>query len=169
MIDLGLAEPCLSFVNRMRSVYPKTIFTSGLRTRKDQARAMSQNLVTDRKYIDVYMHSVAIDRIREWLQNNPHVVDQAGICQGLVGVLATLSDEQFEHLTSHGRGLAVDIAPGSAPRALVIATACEFGGLVLSDLPDITVLERGKILWREGGLKRCHVQFRPLPVAPVSA
>lgn len=166
--DLHVVEPCLSFVNRMLSVNPKTVFTSGNRTRKDQARAMAQNLVADRDYVSVYAHSYAIDKIREWISSHPLVNTFDGLNAGLLGVLSLLTDDQFAHLTSHANGLAVDIDPTSCTLKQIDSTMQEIAGSVVTMSDSMITYQRGKLILKEGKLSRRHCQFKPLPLAPVS-
>lgn len=141
--------------------HPDVVFTSGRRTRDDQARAMARNIVQDREfraanpktkrkpYLDIYLAHTVIASIKRWLREHPKAVTAAEIEHGLKQVFAGMTDTEMTKLSRHFSGNAFDIAPVDGMR----------GQMILATIKR-EVSERGaRLIENEGGVRVWHVQF----------
>lgn len=143
--ELGLVDPAKSCAEAVLQACPHVVFTSGRRTREVQALDMAKNVLLERNWVErTYVSSIASEACQAWIDAHPEVTDRDGIAEGLLGVLLTLSDDEYRQLTHHGIGEAFDVEPWSCPRTALLAVVEKFGG---------------KVLWQEGDLPRWHVEF----------
>ena len=134
----------------LRLLHPSVKFTSGRRAVRDQARAMSQNVVKNRKWIgQTYTPTAESQRLQLWVSQNPQADTAAEIEAGLYAIMAKWTDDQLARLSSHLSGRAFDVQP--VPGSV--------GAAIKADLYKLTA-GVGKFLEKEGGLVRWHAQFR---------
>jgi hypothetical protein len=125
----------------LASKAPGVVFTSGRRTISQQANAMAQNVVQNRRYVqETYRASKLRDALQRWVDAHP-TATEAGIANGFFHILTAWSPADLRHLSAHLTGRAFDIEPHSAPAAEVVA------------------LSPRQFLTSEAGLPRWHVGF----------
>lgn len=144
---LDLAATARGAAYALKKAHPAVTFTSGRRTKGDQARAMASNVVSNRNWIEqTYKDSPLRKRCQDWVDNNPTKTTQADIAAGLLAVLDGATDAELGKFSKHLSGEAFDVQP------------------VTQDADDIKKTIRGlsgldKFLDTEGGLVRWHAQF----------
>lgn len=145
---LSLAQVAKTAAYDLKKKHPAVSFTSGKRTKEDQARAMSGNVVLNRKWIEeTYAKSGVRDACQKWLDDNPEKKTREEIEAGLIETLDKYTDAQLGVFSKHISGMAFDVQP------------------VDQDAEDIKktirslVAGKGKFLEKEGGLIRWHAQF----------
>lgn len=131
----------------LRGLHPDIKFTSGRRGREDQARAMAQNVVKNRKWIEqTYRHTTIRDALQSWIDITPEAVTQKDITTGFLAVMDPYSDGELAALSKHFLGLAFDVRPVEENAEQIKA--------------DIRALPKlAKFLEKEGGLIRWHTEF----------
>lgn len=146
--QLGLIGPAKSGALALEALFPGIEFTSGRRGVEDQARAMAQNLVLNRKWIAETYRSTAESRALQAAVDKAAGIRTAAQLQALlVSTMKGWNDLQRSRLSKHFSGEAFDVRPESGARGEAIQAAIE-------RLPGLT-----KFLTREGGLVRWHAQF----------
>lgn len=147
--DLDLAEPARSAALALKAAHPDVVFTSGRRGVVDQARAMSQNVARNRRWIaQTYVSTPQSRQLQAWVNANPLVVTPAALQAGFVAIMQAWSDAERGALSKHFSGHAFDVQPMPAgPHAEAVKAT-------IRKLPGVT-----KFLEREGGLTRWHAQF----------
>jgi hypothetical protein len=144
---LGLVETARAAAYALKKNHPTIKFTSGRRNKDDQARAMAQNVVLNRKWIEeTYGKSKARDACQKWLDDHPDKTTQDAIEAGLQSVLDGLTDAEVRRLSKHLAGEAFDVKPVRKDAETIKAT--------IRGLPGLK-----KFLEKEGGLVRWHAQF----------
>ena len=144
---LDLAATTRTAAYALKKSHPAVLFTSGRRSKQDQARAMSGNVVKNRKWIEqTYASSTLRTKCQEWVDANPDKKTSAEIAEGLVSVFDTFTDADLGKFSKHLSGEAFDVQP------------------VDKDAEDIKKTIRGlsgltKFLDKEGGLVRWHAEF----------
>ena len=69
---LNLTTTASTAAYALKKAHPSVTFTSGRRSKEDQARAMASNVVTNRKWIEqTYVSSPLRTKCQEWVDNNP--------------------------------------------------------------------------------------------------
>jgi hypothetical protein len=127
--------------------FPGIVFTSGRRTLQDQAHAMAENVVLNRRWIaQTYARSLASVDCQSWIDQTPEATTTEDIAAGLLRCLNLLSKQALDKLSKHLIGRAFDVQPMAYPDGLAVkawlkAKAAQVGG---------------KFLEREGGLLRWH-------------
>lgn len=149
--ELGIHGTALQAAQEFEARYPKVPFTRGRSTVAGQARAMSQNVVVNRKWTaETYKKPLcaAAAACQKWVDANPLATTEAQVEAGLAAVLATFSDAELFKLSCHLSGEAFDAQPDADKEKddFLRALAVKYGG---------------KFLDMEGGLKRRHWQARP--------
>ncbi len=144
---LRLGEVAASAARALRAAFPSVVFTSGLRDKAAQARAMASNVVKQRQWIvQTYRDTSAARACQKWVDDHPEATTQAAIGAGLLAVLDALTEVEVGRLSKHLSGAAFDVQPvskdGDAIKQAIRA------------LPGVT-----KFLEREGGLVRWHAEF----------
>jgi hypothetical protein len=130
----------------LKKSHPLVSFTSGRRSKDEQASAMASNVVKNRKWIQqTYANSTLSAQCQEWLDNNPDKKTLQEITEGLVSILNAATDDDLGKLSKHLSGEAFDVQP--VPDGDSIKTT-------IRGLPGLT-----KFLDVEGGLVRWHAQF----------
>lgn len=146
---LDLAPTAKAAAYALKKAQPSVVFTSGRRSKEDQARAMASNVVKNRKWIEqTYAVSDLRKSCQDWVDNNPDKKTQAEIAAGLVEQFNAVTDAVLGTFSKHLSGEAFDVQPVTdKTTADAIKTAIRgLNGL-------------GKFLDTEGGLVRWHAQF----------
>lgn len=148
--SLNLADEARGPALHLRLEHPAVIFTSGRRGIRDQARAMSQNVAKNRRWIaETYTPTAQSQQLQLALNRRPDVTTAAQIEALLYDVLREWTDEDLAKLSSHLAGRAFDVQP----------VAGAVGDRIKATLYLLTD-GVGKFLEREGGLVRWHAQFK---------
>ncbi|MBI4220678.1 MAG: DUF4157 domain-containing protein [Chloroflexi bacterium] len=149
---LDLADVAEKAAIELRGKQPTVTFTSGNRTLSEQASAMAENIVAsnDRNWITAtYSDTSSRTALQKWLDDNPTVIDKAGIASGLEGVLNGLTATQQGYISKHLTGEAFDVQPETAN-----------ADAIKNDIKSLTGIK--KFLDTEGGLVRWHAQFKKI-------
>jgi hypothetical protein len=145
--DLDLHPIARAGAYLLKSLHPSVVFTSGRRTRDQQANAMAANIVQQPNYVtSTYVQSAVRDACVSWLNNNPNAVSQAAIKAGLTDVFGAFTDDQMAKLSKHLSGRAFDVQPTTVNAQAIKGT--------ISGLPGLT-----NFMEVEAGLIRWHAQF----------
>ena len=146
--DMDLAEPARTAAKKLKKLHPAVTFTSGRRSIGDQARAMSQNVAANRKWIEqTYRATTRSAALQAWVDAHPAARSAAAIEAGLLSVMKTWTADQAAVLSKHIDGLAFDVKPVAGADAAAIKAS-------IRALPGLK-----KFLETEGGLVRWHAQF----------
>ena len=144
---LDLAATARTAAYALKKAHPAVEFTSGRRSKEDQARAMAGNVVDNRKWIEqTYASSSLRTRCQEWVDANTDKTTQAQIAAGLVSVFNTVTDADLGKFSKHLSGEAFDVQPVDKDAEEIKKTIRGLVGL-------------SKFLDTEGGLVRWHAQF----------
>jgi hypothetical protein len=108
---LGLTATAKAAAYKLKQDHPTIVFTSGLRTKADQARAMAGNVVSDRSYIKNTYKATnqGATACQKWVDDNPTKKTKAEIESGLLGVIDGLNQSQLDGLSKHLSGNAFDV------------------------------------------------------------
>ena len=140
---LDLAPTAKNAAYELKKKHPAVIFTSGRRSKGDQARAMAGNVVQNRKWIEqTYAKSTAREKCQKWVDDNPDKKTKDEVETGLAGVLDQLTDAELALVSKHLSGDAFDVQPVDTDADKIKET-----------LRDLTK-DKGKFLDTEGGLSR---------------
>lgn len=144
---LDLAATARTAALALKRAHPAVVFTSGRRTKEDQARAMAGNVVKNRKWIEqTYAASILRTKCQEWVDAHPEIKTTAEIARGLVSVFDTFADADLGRFSKHLSGEAFDVQPVDKDAEDIKKT--------IRGLPGLT-----KFLDKEGGLVRWHAEF----------
>ena len=144
---LDLASTARTAAYALKKAHPAVEFTSGRRSKEDQARAMASNVVKNRKWIEqTYASSTLRTQCQEWVDANTDKTTQAQIAAGLVSVFNTVTDADLGKFSKHLSGEAFDVQPVDKDAEEIKKTIRSLVGL-------------SKFLDTEGGLVRWHAQF----------
>ena len=144
-LDLALTAKVAAYA--LKKTHPGVIFTSGRRNKRDQARAMAENVIFNRKWIEqTYARTLARDNCQKWVDDNPDKMTQQEIEAGLASVIDALPGAELAKLSKHLSGDAFDVQPVTEDAEMIKAT--------IRNLPGLKVF-----LDVEGGLIRWHAQF----------
>lgn len=145
---LNLAPVARAAAVALRAKFPTVKFTSGRRAVADQARAMSQNLVKNRKWIaQTYVSTPESQALQAEVDKfGPHATAEA-IAHALEALMEDWTDAQKGRVSKHFSGEAFDVQPVPGQQGEAIKAA-------IRKLPGLT-----KFLESEGGLVRWHAQF----------
>lgn len=145
---LKLAPTARTAAYLLKKAHPSVNFTSGRRSKEDQARAMASNVVKNRKWIEeTYLISPLRKKCQDWVDNHPDKRTQAEIQQGLISVFNTSDDDDLGKFSKHLSGMAFDVQPVENNAEHIKQTILGLSGL-------------DKFLEKEGGLVRWHAQFK---------
>jgi hypothetical protein len=145
--DLNLAEPAATVAAQLEAQWPGIVFTSGRRSLEAQARAMSQDIAINRRFVvQTYAASFVSNACQAWVDANPQATLPSDIAAGLLSVLDPLPDGVLSGLSKHLSGEAFDCEPATVPYE------------ALEWLEAQALAMGGKLLTREGGLIRTHWQ-----------
>lgn len=141
----GAAQKAAEALERQ---FPGLDFTSGRRGVIDQARAMSQNVARNRKWIaQTYVGTAESRALQDWVDDHPGADTAQEIAAGLSAIMMPWSDAQKGRLSKHFSGEAWDVQPVSGAQGAAIKAA-------IRKLPGLV-----RFLEKEGGLVRWHAQF----------
>jgi hypothetical protein len=152
---LDLAETAKNAAYALKKEHPSVRFTSGRRDKNDQARAMAENVVLNRDWIEsTYSQSVASDACQKWVDDNPGKKTKDEVSAGLKGILDGLTENQLAQLSRHLGGEAFDVLPVRKNAEEIKKTL-----RALTHQAKKNGHKHAKFLEREGGLVRWHAQF----------
>ncbi len=144
----GLRGDALKAATELLNAYPSAIITSGLRGLNDQARAMANNIVSDRNYVRrTHVSSKASNLCQLWV--DAHLsASRDDTEKGILLVLSKLPVNELAKLSKHLSGDAFDVKPlggdtGRYMRLFLVSLAEKYSG---------------KFLDHEGSLIRWHWQ-----------
>jgi hypothetical protein len=144
---LDLAETARKAAYALKKAHPSIKFTSGRRSKEDQARAMASNVVKNRKWIEqTYASSMLRTKCQDWVDKNTDKKMQAEIAEGLLSVFNAVADVDLGKFSKHLSGEAFDVQPVDKDADAIKKTIRGLSGL-------------DKFLDTEGGLVRWHAQF----------
>ena len=144
---LDLSATARKAAYALKKAHPTVKFTSGKRTKEDQARAMSQNVVKNRKWIsETYKQSAVRDKAQKWVDDNPDKKTAKEIEDGLLEVFNSVTESELGRISKHLSGDAFDVQPVDKDADEIKKTIRGLEGL-------------NKFLDKEGGLVRWHAQF----------
>ncbi len=144
---LDLNATARKAAHELKKKFPSVVFTSGRRSKEDQARAMASNVVENRTWIkETYAQSAARDACQKWLDEHKDKTTKEDITAGLKGVLDGLTDAQLRQLSKHLSGDAFDVQPVDKDADKIKKAIRKLTGIT-------------KFLDQEGGLVRWHAQF----------
>ena len=144
---LGLRGNAKKGAYALKKAHPSVTFTSGLRDRADQARAMASNVISNRKWIEQTYASTAVSKAcQKWVDDNEEATTKDAIAAGLLTVLEEYTTAELGVLSKHLSGDAFDVQPVETDADAIKKTIRGLEGL-------------GKFLEKEGGLVRWHAQF----------
>lgn len=145
---LQLAPIARAAAYALKRAHPAVTFTSGRRSKQDQARAMASNVVRNRRWIaQTYLASPLCTRCQDWVDAHPERTTWQEIQAGLLSVLDRASDAELAKFSFHLAGMAFDVLPVTVDADKIKTTIRQLHGL-------------DKFLDTEGGLVRWHAQFR---------
>ena len=124
--------------------HPQIKFTSGRRTITQQAHAMANNVVKNRKWIG--QTYIAAAKLQKWVDANPQAKTIAAITAGLEKSMKEMPEKDLLKISRHLTGKAFDVKPVTTNAKAIKAT--------IQSLPGLH-----KFLEKEGGLIRWHAQF----------
>lgn len=131
--------------------FPDVKFTSGRRSIAQQAKAMAQNVVRNRRWIgETYRHGASL---QGWIDRHPEVRAASQIEAGLLALMQNMKPEDLAKLSKHFTGMAFDLEPIVDHQGLPTARGFEIVDFIRQHL------QGAKVLLREGGLVVWHVQF----------
>jgi len=145
---LKLAPVARAAAIRLREQFPSVKFTSGRRAVADQARAMSQNVAKNRKWIaETYVSTPESRELQAEVDKlGPHATAET-IAHVLAALMEDWTDAQKGRVSKHFSGEAFDVQPVPGSKGEAIKAA-------IRKLPGLV-----KFLETEGGLIRWHAQF----------
>jgi len=145
---LNLAPVARAAAIRLREQFPSVKFTSGRRAVADQARAMSQNVAKNRKWIaETYVSTPESRELQAEVDKlGPHATAET-IAHVLAALMEDWTDAQKGRVSKHFSGEAFDVQPVPGSKGEAIKAA-------IRKLPGLV-----KFLETEGGLIRWHAQF----------
>ena len=131
----------------LKRAHPSVTFTSGRRTKEDQARAMASNVVKNRKWIgQTYKPGIVSNACQAWVDQHSEAKTKEQIAAGLLSVMNAAKDDDVGKLSKHLSGDAFDVQPVQVNAEAIKKTIRGLKGL-------------DKFLDKEGGLVRGHAQF----------
>jgi hypothetical protein len=144
---LDLSPTARAGAYELKRQFPAIVFTSGRRSKSEQADAMAGNVVLNRNWIEeTYIKSDIRDKCQEWVDNNPDKKSKKEIAAGILGVFNAFADSDLSKISKHLSGDAFDVQPVDKDADAIKAA--------IKNLPDLT-----RFLESEGGLVRWHIQF----------
>lgn len=144
---LNLSETAKKAAYELKKKHPSVTFTSGRRTKEEQASAMAGNVVSKRTWIkETYKQTKVRDECQKWVDDHPEKKTKPEIAEGLTSVLNGLHDAEVKLLSRHLSGDAFDVQPVDKDADKIKET--------INNLPGLDLF-----LDKEGGLVRWHAQF----------
>jgi hypothetical protein len=145
--SLNLAPSARKGAYALRQKHPAVRFTSGRRTRQEQAGAMAEAVLEHRNAIgESFGPSEIRDACQQWVDGNSEKTTVGEIQEGLAGILDRYTDEQLARFSEHMAGLAFDVQPVAD------------GDPIKKTIQGLEGLDR--FLEKEGAVGVWHAQFR---------
>jgi hypothetical protein len=142
--EMDLAPIAKNAATILLSKHPNIQFTSGRRSKFQQAHAMAGNVIKNRKWIgQTYLAGA---KLQQWVDKHPEAKTVDAITAGLAEVIQGMPDEECNKISRHLTGRAFDVRPVTANASKIKADIRALPGL-------------HKFLEKEGGLVRWHAQF----------
>jgi hypothetical protein len=142
--ELDLAPIAKNAATILLAKHPNIEFTSGRRSKFQQAHAMANNVVKNRKWIgQTYLAGA---KLQQWVDKHPEAKTVDQITAGLAEVIQSMPEEECNKISRHLTGRAFDVRPVTANAAQIKADIRALPGL-------------HRFLEKEGGLIRWHAQF----------
>lgn len=142
--ELNLEPIAKNAATILHNKYPQLQFTSGRRTIFQQAHAMANNVVLNRKWIgQTYLAGA---KLQQWVDQHPEAKTVDTVTAGLEQVMKAMPEAELLKISRHLTGRAFDVKPVTANAAAIKADIRALPGLQ-------------KFLEKEGGLVRWHAQF----------
>jgi hypothetical protein len=143
--EMDLAPIAENAARILLAKHPNIEFTSGRRSKFQQAHAMAGNVVKNRKWIgQTYLAGAKLQR---WVDTHPQAKTVDAITAGLAEVIQSMADDECNKISRHLTGRAFDVRPVNQNAATIKADIRALPGL-------------HKFLDKEGGLIRWHAQFQ---------
>ncbi len=142
--ELNLEPTAKNAAKILHAKYPQLEFTSGRRGTFQQAHAMANNVVLNRKWIG--QTYIAGAKLQQWVDQHPEAKTVDAITAGLEQVMKAMPEAELVKISRHLTGRAFDVRPVTANAAAIRADILALPGL-------------HKFLDHEGGLVRWHAQF----------
>lgn len=151
IMRLGLRGNAHKAALELKSQHPDVVFSSGRRTRREQARAMAKNIVlAGRSWIrDTYKSTEISNALQRWVDDNPRARTRTEITEVLVAAMALFKDAELISLSKHFTGDAFDVVPVEGLS----------GVQLLNTLRAVVHKYGGKLIEKEGGVRVWHAQF----------
>jgi hypothetical protein len=144
--DLQLNGNANAVATALQLRCPAVVFTSGRRGIDEQAHADAANIISagDSKWMTkVYVASSVLTAAQAAVDELTTPLDIEAVETAIQGALAKFEDADLEKFSAHLGGNAFDVEPGS----------CD-----VNQLHVLVNAAGGRLLLREGGLVRWHVQ-----------
>jgi hypothetical protein len=143
--ELNLEPVAKNAATILQRKHPEIEFTSGRRSTFQQAHAMANNVVINRKWIgQTYLAGA---KLQQWVDQHPEATTIDQITAGLEKVMNAMKEDELVKISRHLTGRAFDVRPVTANAAAIKADILKLPGL-------------HKFLDKEGGLVRWHAQFQ---------
>lgn len=142
--ELQLAPTAKNAATILQSKHPNLEFTSGRRGVFQQAHAMANNVVINRRFIE--QTYIAGAKLQQWVDQHPHARTVDEITAGLEQTMNAMPESERTRISRHLTGRAFDVRPVTANAEAIKAD--------IRGLPGLN-----KFLEREAGLIRWHAQF----------
>jgi hypothetical protein len=144
--DLRLVDYAQDAAAALLAAHPNVVFTSGRRSVKQQADAMAENTVENRRYIEqTYAANPESRSLQQWVDDHPEATSKAAISIGLEDIMRNWTDAQKKTLSRHFSGQAFDVQPVDDGDAIKET---------IRSLPNLR-----QFLESRGGLTRWHADF----------
>lgn len=149
---LGLRGAASEAARELVAQHPDVEFTSGKRTREEQANAMAENIVkAGRTWIkDTYKDSKVSRVLQKWIDDRPKAKSKTAISGLLLAAMSLFSDDELSSLSCHFTGDAFDVKPIAGLQ----------GTMVLLTLKSLCQKHGGTLITKEGGVVVWHAQFK---------
>jgi hypothetical protein len=144
--DLRLVDYARDAAAALLAAHPNVVFTSGRRSVNQQADAMAENTVENRRYIEqTYAANPESRSLQQWVDDHPEATSKAAISIGLEDIMRNWTDTQKKTLSRHFSGQAFDVQPVDDGDAIKET---------IRSLPNLR-----QFLESRGGLTRWHADF----------
>jgi hypothetical protein len=143
--ELNLEPIARNAATILHEKFPQLEFTSGRRSIFQQAHAMANNVVLNRKWIgQTYLAGA---KLQTWVDQHPQAKTIDQVTAGLKEVMEAMAPVELTKISRHLTGRAFDVRPVTVNAAAIRS--------FIKTLPGLH-----KFLDREGGLVRWHAQFQ---------
>lgn len=152
IMRLGLRGDAQKAASDLAYLHPDVVFTSGQRTRSEQACAMAANIIkAGRKWIaKTYADTIVSRTLQQWVDQHPEAKTKKALAALLVAAMALFTDDELVVLSHHFSGDAFDVQPIDGLH----------GNAILTALRGLVAKYRGKLITEEGGVRVWHAEFK---------